>query len=59
MPWVHFTENYNYKPTATTCIAYKAGGDYLVKQECADRAIAAGKAVKAQRRKVEIDAPVG
>ena len=56
MPWVRFTEAFNYKPTAATCIAYKAGGEYLVKQDCADKAVAAKKAVTIPRRKVAANA---
>jgi len=53
MPWVRFTEDFRYKPTAATCVAYKAGSEHLVKQDCADKAIAAKKAVLIQRRKVD------
>ena len=50
MPWVRFTQRFDYKPKPNVCIAYKADGKYLVKQDCADKAIAAGKAVEINRR---------
>lgn len=45
MPWVHFTSNFNYRKPDFT-IAYKAGMKLNVKADCADMAIARGKAVK-------------
>lgn len=56
MPWVRFTQSFDYKPMPNVCIAYKAGGEYLVKQDCVVQAIAAGKAVKINRKKQTDDA---
>lgn len=44
MPRVLFTHDFDYKPKRMVTIAYKAGTEKLVKQECADQAVAAGKA---------------
>jgi len=41
---VRFTHDFDYKPTAQSTIAYKAGMEETVKRECAEQAIAAGKA---------------
>jgi len=45
MPRVRFTADFDYKPTRAVTVAYKAGMHCLVKRDCADQAIAAGKAV--------------
>lgn len=42
---VRFTSDFDYKPTARSTIGYLAGMEENVKRECADQAIAAGKAV--------------
>lgn len=41
---VRFTENFDYKPTSQSTIAYKAGMEETVRRECGEQAIAAGKA---------------
>ncbi|MCS0460849.1 hypothetical protein [Rhizobium favelukesii] len=46
MARVRFTGDFDYKPTTPTTIGYKAGMELTVKRECADRAVAAGKAVE-------------
>ena len=51
MAHVRFTEDFDYKPTKQTTVAYRAGMEMTVKQECADRAIAAGKAVSLDNAK--------
>lgn len=53
MPWVRFTTPFVFKPKPNVAVAYKAGSEYLVKQDCAAAAIAAGKAVKITRRRKE------
>lgn len=45
MARVRFTDDYDYKPTVQSTIAYKAGMEMTVRQECAAAAVAAGKAV--------------
>ncbi len=50
MARVRFLDDFDYKPTPMSTIAYKAGMEMTVKRECADEAIANGKAV-------EIDPP--
>lgn len=50
MARVRFIDDFDYKPTPMSTIAYKADMDLTVKRECADEAIAKGKAV-------EIDPP--
>lgn len=49
MPWVKFTTRFDYRVKHNVMISYKAGGTYLVKQECADLAIAAKKAALTER----------
>ncbi len=50
MPWVCFTQNYDWQPPdARWMIAYKIGQIYLVKQAVAEKAIAAGKAKLVER----------
>jgi hypothetical protein len=44
MARVTFTQDFDYKPTPRLLYAYKAGSTCTVKRECADAAIAAGKA---------------
>jgi hypothetical protein len=46
---VLFTADFDYKPTPSVTIAYKAGMEMTVKRECADRAVAAKKAVAVPR----------
>ncbi len=41
---VRFLANYDYKPTPGSTIAYLAGWTGLVRKECAERAVALGKA---------------
>ena len=41
---VRFLADFDYKPTPQTTIAYKAGQTEFVRRECAERAIALGKA---------------
>jgi hypothetical protein len=45
MARVKFTKDFDYKPTSQSTTAYLAGWEGTVKRECADQAIAAGKAV--------------
>ena len=45
MSRVRFTANFDYKPKKACTIAYLAGMEMTVKRECAEQAIAAGKAV--------------
>ncbi|TWF53262.1 hypothetical protein [Neorhizobium alkalisoli] len=53
MAWVRFTEDFDFRPTRSSLIAYRAGMQLSVRRACADQAIAAGKAVtvKAPARK--------
>jgi hypothetical protein len=44
MARVRFIANFDYKPTARTTIGYEAGWSGTVKRDCADKAVAAGKA---------------
>ncbi len=46
MTWVHFTNDFDWKPSQPVTIAYKAGSTKNVTRRCAERAIADGKAVK-------------
>jgi hypothetical protein len=51
MAKVRFTKDFDYSPTNQTVIAYREGMELVVKRECADQAIAAGKAVSLDGRK--------
>lgn len=44
MARVRFKQDYDYKPTPQSTIAYKAGWEGTVRRECAEEAVAAGKA---------------
>lgn len=46
MARIRFTRDFDYKPTSQSTIGYKAGMELTVKRECADQAVAAGKAVE-------------
>jgi hypothetical protein len=45
MARVRFTKDFDYKPTSQSTIGYKAGWEGTVRRECAEAAVAAGKAV--------------
>ncbi len=47
--WVRFTDRFDYKPNAGTCVVYKPG-TYNVPSACATLAVAAGKAVRLRKR---------
>jgi len=49
MPWARFLAAFNYRVKHNVTIAYKAGDQYLVKADCAEQAIRAGKAVATER----------
>lgn len=51
MPWVRFTGTYTFTPDEDRRIAikYREGCTYLVRSQCADKALAAGKAVASRR----------
>ena len=46
MARVRFTDDFDYKPTSQTTVGYRKGMVLTVKRECADQAVAAGKAVE-------------
>lgn len=46
MPWVRFTKIFNYVVTPAVSYRYPAGWSGNVKTECADEAVAEGKAVR-------------
>lgn len=46
MARVRFTHDFDYKPKSQVTIGYKADTEMTVRRECADAAIAAGKAVE-------------
>jgi len=45
MAKVRFTADFDYRPTRAIVFAYKAGMEMTVKRDCANKAIAAHKAV--------------
>lgn len=48
MARVRFIEDFDYKPKSQITIGYKADTEMTVRRECADAAIAAGKAVEVE-----------
>ncbi|WP_309086461.1 hypothetical protein [Chelativorans sp.] len=46
MARVRFKEDFDYRPNRLTTVAYKAGMELTVRRECADAAVAAGKAIE-------------
>lgn len=44
MARVKFTKDFDYKPQPSVTIAYEGGREYTVRRECADQAIALGRA---------------
>ncbi len=46
MPWVYFTENFDWKPKPQVTIAYREGQRLLVTTPCANAAFAKGVAEK-------------
>lgn len=46
MARVRFFKDFDYRPTGNSLTAYIAGMEETVKRECADQAIAEGKAVE-------------
>lgn len=46
MARVRFTGDFDYRPTGGKTIEYKAGMELTVRRECADEAIAGGKAIE-------------
>lgn len=55
MARVRFIADFDYKPLPSMTIAYRAGMVCVVKRECADQAIAAGKAIDFFRNKEAAD----
>jgi hypothetical protein len=49
MARVSFSHDFDYRPTPAVTIAYKAGREYTVRRECADQAIALGRATDLQQ----------
>ncbi len=45
MARLRFTADFDYKPLPSVTIAYRAGMTCVVKRDCYDKAIAAGRAV--------------
>ncbi|OOG73870.1 hypothetical protein B0E45_06145 [Sinorhizobium sp. A49] len=50
---VRFTADFDYQPTPQATVGYLAGMEMTVKRECAEQAIAAGKAVKVSANRRE------
>ncbi|WP_411036157.1 hypothetical protein [Shinella sp. BYT-45] len=46
MARVRFTEDFDYKPTSRITVGYLAGWSGTVKRDCADKAVAANKAMR-------------
>lgn len=46
MPWIMFSEDFDWKPLPQVTIAYKAGWSGLVTTPCANCAISANKAFR-------------
>lgn len=48
--WVRFTADFDFKPKPQVTIAYRTGDEKNVTRDCADKAVAAGKAVRLKRK---------
>lgn len=46
MPWVRFTEDFEFRVKSRVILLYYAGSEHLVKAACAEEAVKAGKAVR-------------
>lgn len=58
MAIVRFTADFDYRPTKVCTIAYKKGMVETVRRECADQAVAEGKAIEMKPlRKGETESP--
>jgi len=59
MPWVRFIADFDFSPAARrgwVTVAYKAGMTKNVTRECAEKAVAAGRAATMSRaRKEDVD----
>lgn len=55
MPWVRFVRDFDWWPQPRVTIAYKAGSVVLVTRRCAERAVAAGRAVRVARPRGQTD----
>lgn len=55
MAWIKFTEDFNFRPRASTTTAYKAGMVMNVTSQCAALAIAANKAVRMSKPSRDAD----
>lgn len=53
MPWVRFTQAFDWKPQPSVTIAYQAGQVKLVTTPCAEAAIAKGKAERTTKPQSE------
>jgi hypothetical protein len=52
MARARFTDDFDYRPTQQSVIAYRAGNEYRnMKREAVDQAVAAGKAVEIRSRR--------
>lgn len=49
MPWVRFTEDFDFKPSSSVTIGYRAGQTKLVTTACANAAVAKRKADRVQK----------
>lgn len=50
MPWLRFTADMDFKPSAAVTLAYRTGDVANVTRACAERALSGGKAVKLEQR---------
>lgn len=47
--WIKFTDAFSWKPKRSVTMAWKAGDTFNATRECAEAAIAAGKAVEMKK----------
>lgn len=55
MPWVRFTEDFDWSPKFGVTKAYKAGMTLLVTTRCANKAVEAKRAVKVAKPKAKAE----
>jgi hypothetical protein len=54
--WVRFTADFDFKPKPQVTLAFLAGEERNVTRDCAEKAVAAGKAVRVKKAKSDGEA---
>lgn len=59
MAKVRFLQDFDWRPAPGVILAYRAGCEMTVTRRCAERAVAAGKAVKVRAKRKQEEASDG